>query len=71
MRLTRNTEIFQRGQRPFAGLDLVQNDQRFAGNDLLVRRCLQIADDPLRGNAAVKIRCNGQVCFKIDIDYPV
>lgn len=62
-------EILQRSQRTLAGLDLIENDQRFAWDDALAGGGLQIAEQAFRCDVVVEIGCNRQIRFQIDIDY--
>ena len=63
------TEVFQRGQCTLAGLDLIENDQCFTGNNALTGGRLQIPQEAFRCDIVVEIGGNRQIRLQIDIDH--
>ena len=60
--------VFKRAQRVGAQLDFVEHDQRFAGNDFLVRQSLQAREYALEVRPALeKRRCSGRP-VEVDVD---
>ena len=61
-------EVFQRRQRPLTGLDLIEDNQRFTGDNVLAGGSLQIPQQALRLDILIKIGGHRQIRLQIDID---
>ena len=61
-------EVFQCRQGPLAGLDLVEDDQRFTGDNTLAGGCLQIPQKALRLDILIEVGGHRQIGLQIDVD---
>ena len=61
------TEIFQRRQRPLAGLNLIEDDERLARQDALPGQGADIAQQPLGDDAVLKILDHLLVRLQVEI----